>query len=80
MIDEIFEKFAGAFAENTMRAYRSDFELYSKWCANKGIPPIPATADNLAMYVDDLSQTRKKRHDKKEGEFTGNHTQAIQKY
>lgn len=59
MIDEIFEKFDGAFAENTIRAYRSDFEQYSKWCANKGIPPIPATADNLAMYVDDLSHTCK---------------------
>lgn len=59
MIDEIFENFDGAFAENTIRAYRSDFEQYSKWCANKSIPPIPATADNLAMYVDDLSQTCK---------------------
>jgi integrase len=59
MIDEIFERFDGAFAENTIRAYRSDFEQYSKWCANKSIPPIPATADNLAMYVDDLSHTCK---------------------
>ena len=59
MIDEIFEKFDGAFAENTIRAYRSDFEQYSKWCANESIPPIPATADNLAMYVDDLSPTCK---------------------
>ena len=33
MIDEIFERFDGAFAENTIRAYRSDFEQYSKWCA-----------------------------------------------
>ena len=59
MIDEIFEKFDGAFAENTIRAYRSDFEQYSKWCVAKRIPPIPATADNLAMYVDDLSHTCK---------------------
>ncbi|MDA9950869.1 tyrosine-type recombinase/integrase [Luminiphilus sp.] len=59
MIDEIFEKFDGAFAENTMRAYRSDFEQYSKWCETKNISPIPATADNLAMYVDDLSHTCK---------------------
>ena len=35
MIDEIFEKFDGAFAENTIRAYRSDFEQYSKWCETK---------------------------------------------
>jgi site-specific recombinase XerD len=59
MIDEIFEKFDGAFAENTIRAYRSDFEQYSKWCALKSIAPIPATADNLAMYVDELSHTCK---------------------
>ena len=59
MIDEIFEKFNGAFAENTIRAYRSDFKQYLKWCALKNIPPIPATADNLAMYVDELSHTCK---------------------
>ena len=59
MIDEIFEKFDGAFAENTIRAYRSDFEQYSKWCETKNISPIPATADNLAMYVDELSHTCK---------------------
>lgn len=59
MIDEIFEKFDGAFAENTIRAYRSDFEQYSKWCETKNISPIPVTADNLAMYVDDLSHTCK---------------------
>ena len=59
MIDEIFERFDGAFAENTIRAYRSDFDQYSKWCANKSIAPIPATPDDLAMYVDDLSQTCK---------------------
>lgn len=59
MIDKIFEKFDGAFAENTIRAYRSDFEQYSKWCETKNISPIPATADNLALYVDDLSHTCK---------------------
>ena len=59
MIDEIFERFDGAFAENTIRAYRSDFEQYSKWCGTTNISPIPSTASNLAMYIDDLSQTCK---------------------
>jgi len=49
MIDEIFEKFDGAFAENTMRAYRSDFEQYSKWCANKSIAPIPACSASITL-------------------------------
>ena len=35
------------------------FRSYSKWCETKNISPIPATADNLAMYVDDLSHTCK---------------------
>ena len=59
MTDEIFEKFDGASAENTIRAYRSDFGQYLKWCETKNISPIPATTDNLAMYVDDLSHTCK---------------------
>ena len=59
MIDEIFEKFDGAFAENTIRAYRSDFEQYSKWCVGKNLKPIPASADSLAMYVGELSLTCK---------------------
>lgn len=59
MIDEIFERFDGAFAENTIRAYQSDFEQYVKWCDLKNISPIPATADNLAIYVDELSHTCK---------------------
>ena len=59
MIDEIFERFDGAFAENTIRAYRSDFEQYSRWCDHKNIPSIPANADNLARYVDELSLTCK---------------------
>lgn len=59
MIDEIFERFDGAFAENTIRAYRYDFEQYSKWCAGKNLKPIPANADSLAMYVDELSHTCK---------------------
>jgi len=59
MLDEIFGKFDGAFADNTIRAYRSDFEQYIKWCAFKNIPPIPATAGNLAIYVDELTHTCK---------------------
>ena len=59
MIDEIFEKFDGAFAENTIRAYRSDFQQYSKWCEGKNLKPIPASADSLATYVDELSLTCK---------------------
>ena len=59
MIDDIFAKFDGAFAKNTIRAYRSDFAQYQNWCLQNNQEPIPATAETMAMYVDYLSQTNK---------------------
>ncbi len=59
MINDIFAKFDGAFAKNTIRAYRSDFAQYQNWCLQNNQEPIPATADTMAMYVDYLSQTNK---------------------
>ena len=59
MIDDILAKFDGAFAENTIRAYRSDFIQYQIWCFDNSLVPIPATADTMAMYVDYLSENNK---------------------
>jgi site-specific recombinase XerD len=59
MIDDMFAKFDGAFAENTIRAYRSDFIQYQAWCSHNNIDPIPATADAMAQYVDYLANIRK---------------------
>jgi integrase len=59
MIDHIFAKFDGAFAKNTIRAYRSDFAQYQNWCLQNNLEPIPATADTMATYVDYLSVTNK---------------------
>ena len=55
MIDKILASFDGAFAENTLRAYRSDFTHYEKWCASHGWPAIPAKAERLALYVEEMS-------------------------
>ena len=59
MIDEIFEKFDGAFSENTLRAYRSDFKQYEAWCAKKKQPSLPATAHLMAEYVDFMATQNK---------------------
>jgi len=59
MIDDILAKFDGAFAQNTIRAYRSDFIQYQAWCSHNNIDPIPATADAMAQYVDYLATIRK---------------------
>jgi len=59
MIDDILAKFDGAFAENTIRAYRSDFIQYQTWCSKNKLDPIPASADTMAVYVDHLSNINK---------------------
>jgi site-specific recombinase XerD len=59
MIDKILASFEGAFAENTIRAYRADFKHYENWCSSHNHQPIPATADNLALYVEEMSESYK---------------------
>ena len=59
MIDDIFAKFDGAFSKNTIRAYRSDFAQYQNWCLQNKLNPFPATAENMATYVDYLSESNK---------------------
>ena len=59
MIDELFVRFDGAFSENTLRAYRSDFQQYESWCATKDQPSIPATAELIAEYVDFMATENK---------------------
>ena len=59
MIDDIFAKFDGAFAKNTIRAYRSDFIQYQTWCSHNNIDSIPATAEAMAQYVDYLATIKK---------------------
>ena len=59
MIEDIFAKFDGAFAKNTIRAYRSDFAQYQNWCLQNNQEPIPATAETMATYVDYLSDNNK---------------------
>ena len=59
MIEELFSRFDGAFSENTLRAYRSDYKQYEAWCAKKKQPSLPATADLLAEYVDFMASAHK---------------------
>lgn len=58
-IDDLFAKFNGAFAPNTIRAYRNDFKHYLAWCEENQKTAIPPEADSLADYVEDMSLSMK---------------------
>ena len=58
MIEELFQRFDGAFSENTIRAYRADFNDYQTWCDACSLEPAPATAEQLADYIDSMAGDR----------------------
>jgi site-specific recombinase XerD len=57
MIDELFAKFEGAFAENTIRAYRADFNRFSQWCTERNMTPLEAGPEDLAHFIEHLAET-----------------------
>ncbi len=55
MIEELFEKFNGAFAPNTIRAYRSDFNDFQNWCSSEGLNELKCTDKQAGDYVNHLA-------------------------
>ena len=55
---DLFEHLHGAFAENTLRAYRADFKVFSTWCAGNEIDPLNASATEVASFVEAQAQHR----------------------
>jgi integrase len=47
---------AAGKSENTKRAYRSDWKVFSAWCARMGATPMPATPGTVAAYVTDMAR------------------------
>jgi site-specific recombinase XerD len=56
MLDDIFAKFDGAFAESTIKAYRSDLKQFNKWCLASGHAPLEISAAHLADYIGYMSE------------------------
>jgi site-specific recombinase XerD len=52
MLDELFKQFDGAFAEATIKAYRSDFTHFGNWCRQNGLSPTEIDPQGLANYID----------------------------
>ena len=41
----------GAYAANTIRAYRSDFKIFEAWCQRECLIALPASAETVAEFV-----------------------------
>lgn len=47
-IEVLLESFDGAFAPNTLRAYRADFAQFALWCAERRQDPWQIGGESLA--------------------------------
>lgn len=50
---------AASKAENTVRAYRSDWRHFAAWCEARGLPTLPAEPDTIALYIADMGGVAK---------------------
>lgn len=46
----------GSKAENTRRAYQSDWEDFSAWCRDRRLQPLPADPETIALYFRSLAE------------------------
>jgi integrase/recombinase XerD len=49
---------AGAYSENTIRAYRADFSDFEDWCRKSDIASLPAPPETVAAYIEALAPTK----------------------
>ena len=52
MIDQLLKKLEGAYADNTIRAYRSDFEAFACWCVQENVCSLPAIPDTIVCFIE----------------------------
>ena len=51
LLSAALTKLTGAYSDNTLRAYKADFEEFIKWCESRDYCPLPASPKTVAEYV-----------------------------
>ena len=57
--DQAREFVAHSKASNTVKAYRSDWGDFARWCGSHALASFPATAETVAFYLSNLATTHK---------------------
>jgi integrase/recombinase XerD len=48
----LLEKLRGAYSDNTLRAYKMDFDIYCQWCLKNVHNPLPTSPEAIAKFID----------------------------
>ena len=59
LIDRVGEYLDNALADNTRRAYASDWADFAAWCTARGRAALPASPETLALYLAALGERAK---------------------
>jgi len=57
IIENFFSSLEGAYAPNTIRSYRSDFEHYATWCHKYQYDPLDIHEEQFADYILQMGRT-----------------------
>ena len=55
LLKNTIEKIEGAYAPSTIRACRSNFEVFIKYCDENNRSALPASTEIVASYIKELS-------------------------
>jgi site-specific recombinase XerD len=50
------DRLDGAYADSTLRAYRTDVHNFVIWCEEKNYKPFPTTPEMMSQYIDHCSE------------------------
>lgn len=59
LADQVRAFITAAKADNTRRAYRSDWRHFEEWCRGHGLVVLPAAPDTVALYLTALAADHK---------------------
>ena len=57
MLDDLFYRFEGAFAPNTLRAYKADFKHLLSWCDEQELDVTKLNGKDFASYLTRYAET-----------------------
>ncbi len=55
-VNKLLEDIEGAYAPNTLRAFRADFEEFIRFCEKLGAKALPAKPETAARFIDEVTE------------------------
>ena len=56
-LNQLFSALDGAYAPNTIKAYRSDFDHFENWCQINRLHPLHVTAQQFVSYLEQMGES-----------------------